>query len=77
MINFHALMDLLPSYFKAFDTYKENDKGVLERFLELIGESVVDDTDRNSSMLPNIDNILDIIDVETTRAGLLDYIYDF
>jgi hypothetical protein len=78
MINFHALMDLLPSYFKAFDTYKDqNDKGVLERFLELIGESVVDDTDRNSSMLPNIDNILDIIDVETTRAGLLDYIYDF
>lgn len=78
MINFHALMDLLPSYFKALDTYKDqNDKGVLERFLELIGESVVDDTDRNSSMLPNIDNILDIIDVETTRAGLLDYIYDF
>lgn len=78
MISFKALIDLLPGYFKQMDTYKDsNEKGILERFLELIGESIEDDSDRNSSLLPNIDNFLNILDVDTTRSGLLDYIYEF
>lgn len=78
MINLGKLIDLLPVYFQANDTYKDDqDKGILERFLELVGISMIDDSDRNTSMLPNIDNILDVIDVENTRAVLLDYIYEF
>lgn len=78
MINLLRLIDLLPSYFRDYDTYKDkNEKGVLERFLELIGESIVDDSDRNTSMLPNITNILDMLNVENTRAVILDYLYEF
>lgn len=78
MINFRKLIDLLPPYFRDRDSYKdENDKGLLERFLIIIGEEITDDSDRAISLLPNITNILDIIDVDYTRTVFLDYIFEF
>lgn len=78
MINLKRLIDLLPFYYREKDSYKDKqDKGLLERFLELIGECITTDEDMATSMLPNISNILDIIDVENTRSVFLDYIFDF
>lgn len=78
MINLNKLIDFLPYYFKEKDSYKDDTgKGLLERFLELVGEYILDDSDRPTSLMPNIDNILDIIDVDYTRAVYLDYLYEF
>lgn len=82
MINLLKLIDLLPYYFKQHDTYKDkDDKGILERFLEMIGESMMINQNplesRYDAMIPTIDNILDIIDVEKAPGVFVDYIYEF
>src|SRR6478736_1028349 len=47
----------LPNYYHINDSYKDaNDKGLLQRYLENIGEDIDD------NILPFIDNLLDIID---------------
>lgn len=71
MINLRKLMDLLPSYFREQDSYKRNNKGILERFLEVCGEYFADD------ISPVIDNFLDIIDIDTTSEIYLNYIWEF
>lgn len=78
MINLNKLIEFLPWYFKDRDSYKDQQgKGLIERFLELVGEYMLDDSNRPISLMPNIVNILDIIDIDYTRAIYLDYIYEF
>jgi hypothetical protein len=57
------LFDKLPIYYHLNDSYKDaNDKGLLKRYLENIGE------DLDNNILPLIDNLLDVID-PTTQAS--------
>lgn len=61
------LINLLPSYFKEKDTYKDSDnRGILERFLSIMGNYFKD------NISPDIDNILDIIDLDFDTSSLLE-----
>ena len=70
MIDIRHLIDFLPWYYKDKDTYKVNDKGILERFLEICGDYF---TDNIKSV---IDNTLDIYDLETTSQEYLAWIWE-
>lgn len=66
MIDFSKLIELLPSFFKQHDTYKdENGKGILERFLNICG-------DYFKTISNQVDNYLDIIDLDFNTKDLLD-----
>ena len=65
------LIEFLPPIFKSNDTYKVNGKGFLERFLEICGEYFSD------TITPDIDNILDIIQIDTTPKEYLNYLWEF
>ena len=65
------LIDLLPPIFKAQDTYRVNGKGFLERYLEICGNYLTD------IITPDIDNILDIIQIDTTPKEYLNYLWEF
>lgn len=65
------LIDFLPPIFKYNDTYKVEGKGFLERYLEICGSYLVD------VITPNIDNILDIIEIDTTPKEYLNYLWEF
>lgn len=71
MINIRNLIDFLPFEFKDQDTYKVEGKGILERFLEICGSYYQD------NILPDIDNILDIIDLDKTPKQYLTYLWEF
>lgn len=60
------LFNKLPNYYHQNDSYKDvNGKGLLQRYLENIGEDI------DNNILPFIDNLLDIID--PTKQGDTDY----
>lgn len=78
MIDLSKLINLLPSFFKEKDTYKdENGKGILERFLEVCGNYFKYD------ITPDIDNILDIISLEkkdnltSSEYSYINHIWEF
>lgn len=59
MIDLGKLINLLPNYFKEKDTYKDSKgEGILERFLNVCGSYFKEE------IVPDIDNILDIISLE-------------
>lgn len=65
------LIDYLPFTYKDRDTYKVGGKGILERFLNICGDYLSD------VVVPDIDNILDVIDVENTKDIYLNYLWEF
>lgn len=67
----NSLIDFLPFEFKDQDTYKVDGKGILERYLEIFGDYFQD------VITPDIDNILDIIDIDTTPGYYLNYLWEF
>lgn len=71
MMNLRSLIDWLHPYFKENDTYIRNGKGILERFLEIGGNYFADE------VVPEIDNILDIIDIDTTDEQYLNFIWEW
>lgn len=72
MINLKKLIDLLPSYYKEKDTYKDgSNKGILERFLEVTGDYFGD------NISPDIDNLINLIDIDTTGEIYLNYLWEF
>lgn len=70
-MNIRNLIELLPPIFKSNDTYKVNGKGFLERYLEICGSYLTD------IITPDIDNILDIISIDTTPKEYLNYLWEF
>ena len=52
MIDIRHLIDFLPWYYKDKDTYKVNDKGILERFLEICGDYFTDNIKIFSPYIP-------------------------
>lgn len=70
-MNIRNLIDFLPPIFKYNDTYKVEGKGFLERYLEICGSYLVD------VITPDIDNILDIIEIDTTPKEYLNYLWEF
>lgn len=70
MINIRNLIEFLPHYFKAKDTYKVNGKGILERFLEICGDYFVD------NIKTPIDNSLEVINLRTTSSQYLSWLSD-
>ena len=67
-----SLIEWIPQYFKNRDTYKDsNDKGVLERFLDICGDYF------DSHIIPDIQGLLDLIDIDTTDEIFLNYIWEF
>lgn len=72
MINIKKLIDLLPSYFKEKDSYKDGSgKGILERFLEVSGDYF------GNQISPDIDSLVNLIDIDTTSEIYLNYIWEF
>lgn len=72
MIDFSNLIDLLGDYFKTNDTYKDsNDKGILERFIDICGSYFKDD------VYDPVYNFMDNLDVDLCSPLLLNYIWDF
>lgn len=68
----YVFRNLFPYYYHDYDTYKdENGKGILERFVEVCFEYFDND------IVPEIDNILDNIDVELCQDIYLSYLWEF
>ena len=65
------LINFLPYSYKSRDTYKVNGKGILERFLELFGTYMED------IIVPEIDNILDNININKAENYYLNYLWEF
>lgn len=65
------LINYLPFSYKERDTYKVDGKGILESFLELFG------TYLDEIILPEIDNILDNIDLDKAKDYYLNYLWEF
>lgn len=71
MINIRNLIDWLPFYYKANDTYKDSDgKGLLEKFLEVCGNYFTD------NIKSEIDSSLDILDPKTTAQYYLKLLWE-
>lgn len=67
MIDLKNLINLLPSYFKRSDTYKnEEGKGILERFLSVCGDYF------KYEILDQVEDVLDIIDLDFDSSLLPD-----
>lgn len=65
------LINHLPFYFKAKDTYKDGTgKGILEKFLEICGTYLQD------NIKADIDNSLDILNINTTSSYYLNLLWD-
>lgn len=81
----YIFKNLLPFYYQHHDTYKDDKgKGILERFME-IGSAYFDglkDTKEIPSsykdpLLPGLDNLIDLIDVDKTPELFLNYLWEF
>lgn len=60
------------SYYKDNDTYKDsNGKGILERFISICGEYIDD------SIMPDVDNMLDLIDLDRTPEVYLSLLWEY
>lgn len=65
------LFSLLPVYFKREDTNKDNNgEGTLERYMQIFGEELDDE------VIPKLENILDIVDANTTPSNLINTLSD-
>lgn len=65
MIDLNNLIDILPSYYKEYDSYKDSSgKGLLERFLNICGEYL------QSENIGNLDSFL-----ENHRVSNIDELY--
>lgn len=71
MLDLRKLIDFLPYYYKQNDTYKVDGKGILERYLDIFGNYFQD------NIIGDIDNILDIIDINTCNPIYLNYLWEF
>ena len=67
----NSLINFLPYEFKDQDTYKVDGKGILERYLEIFGDYFQDIITEDTK------NLLDIIDIDTTPAYYLNYLWEF
>ena len=68
----YVFSNLFPYYYKDYDTYKDaNGKGILERFVEVCSEYF------DNEVVPEIDNILDNIDVDICKDLYLNYLWEF
>jgi len=65
------LINYLPSYYKDKDTYKVDDKGILERFLEICGTYLED------IVAHDIESVLEDIDINNMPSYNLNYIWEF
>ena len=70
MIDIRHLINFLPFYYKDKDTEKVNNKGILERFLEICGDYFTD------NIKSTIDNSLEILNIETTSQEYLSWLWD-
>lgn len=59
------LINLLPHYYKELDSYKVDGKGLLERFLEIIGVTLYNTKD-------TVDRLIDVISIDKTKKENLD-----
>lgn len=67
----YVFTQLFPRYFKDNDTYKDRSgKGILERFIDVCSEYL------DVSLVPNIDNATDNLDVDKASAIYLNYIWE-
>lgn len=68
----YVFRNLFPYYYRDYDTYKDQEgKGILERFIEICSEYL------DNNIVPDIDNILDIIDIDKCQELYLNYIWEF
>lgn len=71
MIDLKNLINMLPYTYKSRDTYKVNNEGLLERFLNILGYYL------NDYIVPDIDNALDNINLDKTPGYYLNYFWEF
>ena len=71
MRSLRSLIDWLPYYFKASDTYIKDGKGLFERYLEIFGNYFED------KVVGDINSLDDIIDVDRTPEVYLGYLWEF
>lgn len=70
--------NLLPYYYQENDTYiDDSGKGILERFMEVCSEYFDTDILDNKEGNPGLDNIVDLIDTESTPRLYLNYLWEF
>ena len=68
----YVFRNLFPYYYRENDTYKDSSgKGILERFIEVCSEYF------DKEIMPDIDNLMDIIDVDKTSNEFLNYIWQY
>lgn len=68
----YVFPNLFPRYYKDYDTYKDSDgRGILERFIQVLSEYL------DVSVVPEIDNAVNLIDLEKTQAIYLNYLWEF
>lgn len=68
----YVFRNLFPYYYRENDTYKDSSgKGILERFIEVCAEYF------DNQIMPDIDNLMDIIDVDKTSNEFLNYIWQY
>lgn len=71
MRSLRSLIDWLPYYFKASDTYIKDGKGLFERYLEIFGNYFED------KVVGDINSLDDLIDVDKTPEVYLGYLWEF
>jgi len=73
MIDIKHPIKLMPSYYKDNDTYKDgSDKGILERFLEVIGDYFQD------NLKQDINELLDkVIGIDTLDVKLINLVWEY
>lgn len=68
----YIFKNLFPYYYKYYDTYKdESGSGILERFISVCSEYL------DESVMPDVDNIMDILDVDRTSPIFLNYLWEY
>ena len=70
MIDLKNLIHMLPYMYKSRDTYKVNDQGILERFINILGYYL------NDEVLPEVDKALDNIDLDKVPEYYLNYFWE-
>ena len=71
MKSLRSLIDWLPYYFRANDTYIKDGKGLFERYLEIFGNYFED------KVVGDINTLDDILDVDNTPEVYLGYLWEF
>ena len=71
MKSLRSLIDWLPYYFRANDTYIKDGKGLFQRYLEIFGNYFED------KVVGDINTLDDILDVDNTPEVYLGYLWEF